>query len=128
MARCGFSPLRWPKNDSIQALVVGGGRASEVLGDPGAGHEHRGRLRRHLRAVVADGQQHRDPFVVVWDDPGRELGEQLLVQEVALGVREQGGGERDLHLGAALLPRIRGWTTTAGTPRPRRRSRTDRWR
>ncbi|OLT31365.1 hypothetical protein BJF82_15405 [Kytococcus sp. CUA-901] len=77
-------------------LVVGGGRAAEVLSDPGAGHEHRGGLGGHLRPVVGDGQQHRDAVVVVGDHPVGELFQQVALEQVLLSVGDQGTGEREL--------------------------------
>ena len=84
-------------------LVVRGGGASEVLRDPRAGEEHRGGFRGHLRAVVADGQQHRDAVVGIGHGPGGELVQQRLVQQVLLAVGDQRPGEGDLDLGGGLL-------------------------
>jgi hypothetical protein len=55
------------------------------LGDPGAGHEHRGRPRGHLRPV--------------------ELLEQLRLEQVCLAVGDQRVGEGDFDLGAGLFGR-----------------------
>ena len=65
-------------------LVVGRGRSPEVLGDAGAGHEHRGGLGGHLGSVVADREQYWQPFVVVGDGSGVQLVEQLGIEQMCL--------------------------------------------
>jgi hypothetical protein len=79
-------------------LAVGGARAAEVPGDARADHEGRGGLGGHLRAVVGDRQQHRQPVVVIRHDPAAQLGEQVL-----LAVGDQRVDEGDLDLGGGLL-------------------------
>jgi hypothetical protein len=84
-------------------LVVRGGGPAEVLGDAGAGHEHRGGLGGHLRPVVRHRQQHRHPLVVIRDDPVSELVEQRRIEQVLLAVLDQSPGERHLDLRGGLL-------------------------
>src|SRR5574341_88362 len=62
--RCGHSALTWPNSHPGPGLVGGGAGPVEMLVDRAQGHELPGRARGHLRAVVAEGQQHRPGRVV----------------------------------------------------------------
>ena len=74
-----------------------------MLGDAGAGHERRGGLAGHLRPVIGQRDQHRQPVIALGDLPGRELGEQVVIKQLLLAVGDQRPGEGDLHLGGGLF-------------------------
>ncbi len=105
--RCGHSVLTYPNRLSIQAWWSGCPVGRSVH-DRAGGHELAGRVRAHLRPVVAD-DQHRDAVGLGTvqlgglHGAGAQPGEQPGIEPLSQPLAAQRVGEGDLNLGAALL-------------------------
>lgn len=86
-------------------LVGRRARPAEVRRDRADHHELPRRPGgRHLRPVVADGQQDRPANIITERAGGDGRCVLARLEEPQQSVEIQGIGERDLHLGAGLLP------------------------